>query len=269
MTQYPLLSRPALPLDETYEEEVLAIIDNVGKERGPVAQGDETGMVTQGDVELGMAVAKNKAVDGGMGGEIALGKDNQGFLVLTPKGRNWLQGLVLHHAVLGPREAQLDRPAGMNGGEEHLQHSVVQHAPQKTVLEIAAHIALVAMGQKENFVVQLYGVGMTVNNHTTLLLEIIATPGVVVAGEEMHLYASVGELGYFTQETGEALGNDQFELVPVIEHIAQQINGGSTLFDTVEEIHQPALLGARVLQGTTAKVSIGQEIYVLHGVIMG
>ena len=48
-----------------------------------------------------------------------------------------------------------------------------------------------------------------------------------------------------------AIEHNRAELVPEVEHVAQQIYGGCFVFDTVEKVHQPSFLCTSVLDGYT------------------
>ena len=123
---------------------------------------------------------------------------------------------------------------------------------------------LIAMGKIELLAMEFDKAGLTVDNHTALFLEIVETPHVVVACEEVYLYSPVGKLGYLAEETGIALGNGIAVLIPEVEHIPEHIHGSSLILDFVEERYQTALMCTAVLNGPGAKMCIGKEIDFLH-----
>ena len=94
---------------------------------------------------------------------------------------------------------------------------------------------LIAMGEEKFPSVNLGKKSLAMNNHATLLFEIIFTPKVVVAGKEMHLHPTVCKFGYFTQETGKTFWHGISILVPEVEHIAKHINCGSVALYLVKE----------------------------------
>ena len=83
----------------------------------------------------------------------------------------------------------------------------------------------------------------------TLLGQIVAAPDVVVAREEVHFHAQVGQFGQFAQEARISLGYDGLEFVPEVEHVAQQIDGSCLVLDAVQKVDQAAFLRPPVFDG--------------------
>ena len=122
----------------------------------------------------------------------------------------------------------------------------------------------VAMSQKELMAINLRRLFLFVQNDATLLLQVFIGPDVVIACKVMHLDTHVGQFRQLTQKPRKTFGNDILVLIPEIKHIAQQINGGSLLLDTVKETHQSAFLHTLMRNGQRTQVGIGKEIDVLH-----
>ena len=80
----------------------------------------------------------------------------------------------------------------------------------------------------------------------------------------MHLHAHVGQFRELTQKARKTLGNHVAVFVPVVEHITQQIHGGSLRLDAVEEAHEATLLCALMRDGERAQMGIGKEIDIFH-----
>ena len=66
-----------------------------------------------------------------------------------------------------------------------------------------------------------YILALEVEVHTALLLEIVATPHIVVAGEEVDGDTLIGKACKGAQDTHEALGNDTTIFKPEVEYVAQ------------------------------------------------
>ena len=88
------------------------------------------------------------------------------------------------------------------------------------------------------------------DNHATLLLQVVATPHVVVSLEEMHLNPSVGQLTHFSQETCESSWHHFVVFKPEVEHVAKHIHSLSLVLDGIEEIHQSAFSRPCVLKSS-------------------
>lgn len=63
--------------------------------------------------------------------------------------------------------------------------------------------------------------------------EIVKNPDVVVPCEKMNRYAAVGDLGKFTQETGESAWNHRFVFEPEVEDVTHQVNCMGIAFDLI------------------------------------
>ena len=81
-----------------------------------------------------------------------------------------------------------------------------------------------------------------VKNNATFLRQVLIGPDVVIAREVMHLDAHIRQFRQLSQEAGKAFGYNILVLIPEVEHVAQQVDGGSLLFDAVKEAYQSAFL---------------------------
>ena len=141
-----------------------------------------------------MAVTVDEIVDVGMVFDVFLGEEHQVLTVLSHIV-GFLAVGMLQTAVLRPGEAQPHAPAGVDGIEQFLAGAVVEHPLEE--LELLVGVAqTVAVGKEEHLAVNLGGDGCAVDNHAAFLLQIAVGPYIMVAGEEMHLHAHVGNLGY-------------------------------------------------------------------------
>ena len=86
-------------------------------------------------------------------------------------------------------------------------------------------------------------------DYAAFFFKVAERPDVVVAGEEVHLYAHVRQFGQLAQKACVAFGHDVFVLIPEVEHVAQKVYGGGLVLYVVKEAHQPSLLRACVVDG--------------------
>ena len=112
------------------------------------------------------------------------------------------------------------------------------------------------MGKVELFSVDFRGEGFAVNDYPALPGKVIPAPDIMVAGEEVYFHAHIRQFGQLAEKAGVAFGHDRAELVPEVEHVAQQIYGGCFVFDTVEKVHQPSFLCTSVLDGPRTQVCV-------------
>lgn len=99
----------------------------------------------------------------------------------------------------------------------------------------------VPMRQEKLLPINLTGQRLTMNSYPALFFQIITTPDVMITDKEMHLHSQIGQLGNLPQETSIAFRHYQFELVPKVEYISQQVHCCSIMFYTIQK-----KLGARV-----------------------
>ena len=122
----------------------------------------------------------------------------------------------------------------------------------------------VAVCQIKHLTINFQCGALAVDGHAAFLFKIVVHPEVVVAREEMHLHAHVGQFADFSKQARVALRDDVFIFVPEVENVAQEINGIRLMLDAVEKIDQAALLSSGVWNGQTAQVGVGEEIDIFH-----
>ena len=82
----------------------------------------------------------------------------------------------------------------MQGGEKELAYLVMKNRTDQ--LEGLVGVAQsVTMCQVENLIENLQGGWLTVNDDTTLFLQIAESPDIVITGKEMHLHTHVCQFG--------------------------------------------------------------------------
>ena len=124
----------------------------------------------------------------------------------------------------------------------------------------------VAMGKHEYLAINLGSERLLMQYHTTLLLQVIVCPNIVITSKIVYLYSHIRKLRQLAQETGISTRHYILELIPEVEHVAKQIDGGSLVLYAVEKPNQPALVHAAVVNGKRAQMGIRKEIYILHPV---
>ena len=229
---------------------MLAIEDCVGELRNPVSKDEHAAGAQEHQVELNVAMAEDEEVDVGVRTEIVLGKDDEFLAVLTLIGR-FLTVFALQATVACPFQTEGHAPAGMDAGEEALAQAIVEDAAQELELAVLAAQSI-AMAEVEEAAVDFHHATLRVERDATFLLQIVAHPQVVVAREEVHLHAHVRQFANLSQQTGVALGHDGLVLVPEVEDVAEQIDGGGFMLDAFKEVHQPAFLHSRMGNGEAA-----------------
>lgn len=233
------LSGGSLPLDEVLHAQRLPVEHGVGAEVHPFAQNEQAGIARQHQVELDMAVAVEEIVDIGVLSQVLLGVEDERLVLFALVAWRTL-ALVLETAVLGPFEAEVDTPAGMDAGKHALQQGVVKHAAQEAELAVGVP-QTVAMGKIEYLAAYIDRERFVVHDHAALLGQIVLAPDVVVADEEVYLHTAVGELAHLAEEAGVALGHHVAVFKPEIKHVAQHIHRRGLVLDGVKEVDQTAL----------------------------
>lgn len=241
---------------------MLTVENRVGEVVDPIAQNKYAGCGGEHEIQLYVPMAVEKEVDGGMLLEVILGVSHQ-VLVMFAHVVGVSAFFAFHAAVLGPTQSQLHAPARVYHGKEAAQQTTVEEATQasKSFVGIAQTIA---MSQIEFLSHDFEGLGAAMDDDTTFLGEVVVAPPVVVARKEVHLHPSIGKLGEFAQETCVSFGHHMAKLVPIVEHIAQQVDGRRLVFDAVEEVHQPSLVHTPMGNGSRAQMGIGKEVDVFH-----
>ena len=151
----------------------------------------------------------------------------------------------------------------MQGRESPLAKAVVEY-PADELERLVGVAQAVTMSHEEYLAVDLCSQRLVVQDDAALFFQILLGPDVVVAGEVMYLDAHIGQLRQFAEEAGVAFGHHVTVFIPEVEHVAEQIDGGRLLLNTVEEAHQPALLHPAVFNSPRTEVSITEKIYIFH-----
>ena len=211
----------ALAFDVIFTFYCLAVEDHIGKGAYPVTKENATCRAVNYKVLVDVTVTEDEAVDIGVGLEI-LACIYSAVLVVNTLERCITLDLMLLHAVTRPGVSHPQAPSGVYHREHPLQETVVEYRAQDA--EALLGRELVTMGKEELLIMEFNKTGFAVDNHTAFLLEVVKTPHVVVAGEEVYLHSPVGKLGHLAKETCKALGHGIPVLVPEIEHIAKHIH---------------------------------------------
>ena len=241
------LLRFTLALDVLRHQQVVSVVDDISEVADPVAEDNHPCLFRQLEVEFDMAMAIDEVVDIGMILDIFLRIEHEMLTVFSHVGR-LLAVRPLQPRVLGPVQSEPHAPAGMYGRKHPLAHGRMEDAANE--LKRLTWVAQsVAVGQEEHLSIDLCRFRLLVQDDTTLLLQIIVGPDIVVAGEVMHLDAHVRQFRDFPKESGEAFRHHIFIFIPEVEHVAQQIHCRRLLLDGVEESHESALLHPLVRNG--------------------
>lgn len=117
--------------------------------------------------------------------------------------------------------------------------------------------------QKVNFHLNIDGKTVQQGNTADMLFSVDQ----IIAYVSRFCTLKIGDLLFTGTPVGVGpvqIGNHQLELIPEIEHVAQQVDGRCPMLDTVQKIHQPALLRTPVCNGPRTQVRIRKKIYILH-----
>ena len=93
------------------------------------------------------------------------------------------------------------------------------------------------MSQVEYTVSQFQSERLSMECDTTLTLQIIKTPHIVVAREVVHLNTQISQFAYLAKKTREATWHDSAVLEPKVEHVAQQVDSLCTMLHLIEKAH--------------------------------
>ena len=171
---------------------MLAVEDGIGELRDPIAENQHSCLAVERQLQFYMAMTIDKIVDVGMRLHILLCPQHQILFVLTHIGRLLSVG-AFQTTVLSPVETQLHAPPGMEEVEQTLTTAVVEDLAQEFELVVRVTQA-VAMRQIELLAVDFRRQRIAVKDHATLLFKIAIRPYIMIAGEEMHFHAHVGQL---------------------------------------------------------------------------
>jgi hypothetical protein len=154
----------------------------------------------------------------------------------------------------------------MKHREKALQSLAMEHRAYQFEFPILITQAI-TMCQVEFLTIDFASHWLVMNDYSTFLFQVIATPNIMITDEEMHFHAHIGQFGNLTEETGISFGHYHLEFIPKVEHVAQQIDSTCLVLDAIQEIHQATLLRTAMFDGTRPQMGIGKEIDILHGSI--
>ena len=132
--------------------------------------------------------------------------------------------------------------------EQSLTKTIVENAAQETIFGVGVAQS-VAMSKIKDLVVDFRGDGSAMKYDATLFFQIPIGPDVMVSDEVVNLNTHVSQFGYLSQKACESLRDNIPVLVPKVEHIAHEIDGGSLVLNAVEETYEPSFLCSLVLNG--------------------
>ena len=145
--------RLALALHIFTHEQMVAIEYDISELVNPVAKDNHPCLFRQLKVKFYVTMAVDEAIDVGMSLHILLGEQHEMLAVLTHIGR-FLTLHVLQAAVLSPVLAEPHAPSRMDGREQDLAETVVEHGTQHLELPVGVAKAI-AMGKEEHLAVNL------------------------------------------------------------------------------------------------------------------
>ncbi len=114
------------------------------------------------------------------------------------------------------------------------------------------------MSQVEYTVSQFQSEWFAMECDTTLTLQIIETPHIVVACEVVHLNTQISQFAYLAKKTREATWHDSAVLEPKVEHVAQQEQSSTIGLDAIEEAAELTLALERV--AATSQMGVTDKI---------
>ena len=238
----------ALPFDELLHEHVLAIEHGIREVMNPIAEDENARRPAQHQVEHDMTMPIDEEIDVGMRLQIILGVEHKRFFMLAHVLR-LTTILALQAAMLGPFQTEIHAPTRMKHREEELQRLTTEHGTKHLELPVLIPQSI-SMRQIEFLSINFACQWFAMNDDATFFLQVITTPYVMVANEKMHFHSQIGQLRNLTQKTSVTLWHHQLELIPKIEHIAQQIDSTRLMLDAIEEIHQSTFLRTAMFNGT-------------------
>ena len=242
------------PFDKLFQKQVLAVEYGIGEIVYPVAEDKDAGGGTQHQIQFDVPMAVDEEVYIRMVLQILFGIQYK-MLVVFAHVVGLFPVYSFQAAVLCPPQSELYAPAGVEGGEQRLEGTAVKHGTQQ--FEFFVRVAQsVAVGKVELFSVDIRGEVFAVNDYPALPGKVIPAPDIMVAGEEVYFHAHIRQFGQLAEKAGVAFGHDRAELVPEVEHVAQQLYGGCFVLDPVEKVPQPSILCTSVLDGPRTQVCV-------------
>ncbi len=119
------------------------------------------------------------------------------------------------------------------------------------------------MAEKETLAEKICDEHVTVDNGTNLTGQVVEHPDVVVAYEYVYLHAAVRQLCHLSEEAGEAFRYDVTIFIPVVEHIAEEIDRLRLMLYAVHPAHQLSLNSKRVIMKSGAQMGVRHKEYLV------
>ena len=152
----------------------------------------------------------------------------------------------------------------MEPRKEPLADRVPEHLLDELVAMVTRPQAI-AMPDQETLPGDLPHDGLAVHDDPGLLRHIVEDPHVVVADEQVHRYAPVGEFGELAQQPHVAPWYGTLVFEPEVEQVAQQHDLRSVLGGFVEEGADAFLPGQAAGRIRHPQVEVAQEMDLLSG----
>ena len=171
---------------------MLAIEYEIGELPYPIAKDKHTRLAVQWQVELYVAMPINVVVYIFVRPHILFGVLHQVFFVFA-KERKFFAVRTFHAALFCPTKSQLHSPPRVKEVQQSLAGTVVEYLSQdfEQWVGVAKPIAVC---QIEYLVVDFGCYTVSVQYHATFFFQVSVCPNIVVASEEMHLYAHICKL---------------------------------------------------------------------------
>ena len=128
----------------------------------------------------------------------------------------------------------------MDSGIEPLAHLIIE-TPAREAVHGGLFTHIIAMRDEYLFALGLDNGAPIEDGHVQLIAQVVEQPHIVIAGDPRELHASISELGELAQETDVAAGNHILVLVPIVQDVAQQVELGRIVLDTIQKTAHAAL----------------------------
>ena len=136
--------------------------------------------------------------------------------------------------------------------------------PENTIHEAeprqVADVDIVAVRQKEPLAGERHYLRLGMDLHAAFAVQVVAHPHVVVAGEEAHAHAAVGQFGQFAQRADEPLRHDPPVFEPEIEQVPEQVDRLGIAGNGVEPRREPTLGAPRRRRIAGTQMNIRGEV---------
>ena len=170
---------------------------------------------------------------------------------------------MLESAMPCPFQSEIHADGGMYPSEKSLANLVVEDVPKKTECPVGVTQSITVC-QIKQLVGQFQRHRLTMQDDTTLLLQIIGAPNVMIASEEMHLHPIIRQLAHLPQKTCVSPGNHCGIFKPEVKHVAQHVYSLCLVLDVIQEAHETAFLLPPMLQSTATQMGITDKINIPH-----